>query len=181
MRSMGAMRTGPRQRAALVACLIFLAAGCGGDRGPGSSDRPSPGTPNSVPPASGPGSPDRPATSTPRPGSPNAHPGEPSPTPSPVRPRPGTTDPRPVKYTSATPGRDGRALEITWWSGVEPCHVLDRVDVAYRPDAVVVTVFEGRDPARGNEPCIEIAVRKKTVVSLGTPLDDRKVIDGAGR
>jgi hypothetical protein len=177
---MRAMHTRPRQLAAIAACLIVFATGCGGDDRPGSSGPRSPGEPNpQPPPASGTGSPDQPTSSTPDPGSPGARPGQASPTPSPVRPRPGTADPRPIRFSSATPQQGGRALEVTWWSGVEPCHVLDRVDVAYRPDAVVVTVVEGRDPKRKNEPCIEIAVRKKTLVSLKTPLGGRRVVDGA--
>jgi hypothetical protein len=112
-------------------------------------------------------------------------PSSPSPAPSavasPVRPRGGTYAPHPVQFTGVTQLRGGRELKITWWSGVEPCHVLDRVAVAETSETVRITLFEGRDPRRRNQPCVLLAVRKQTVVTLRTSLDQRKIIDGAGR
>ncbi len=52
----------------------------------------------------------------------------------------------PTAFDTATIGDDDRTLTITFWSGVEPCAVLDHVDVAYGADAVTVTLFQGSDP-----------------------------------
>lgn len=161
-----------------AACLI-TAAGCGSERPPGAQDPPGsggsgtsgpPGGTTSGPP--GPGSPDQPTSSSPRP------PGQPG-KPTLVKPRGGTERPHPVKFESAKPEAGGRTLAVTWWSGVEPCHVLDRVKVDYSSGSVEITLYEGQDPTQKHRACIEIAVRKRTLVPLRSPLDDRKVVDGA--
>jgi hypothetical protein len=174
----------PMRLTAAVACLV-AAAGCGSERPPGArgpSDsvgtavpgRPPASTPPSAP---GSGSPDEPVTSSPRP---PGGPGGRSPgVPTPIKPRGGTERPRPVKFESARPTAGGRTLEVTWWSGVEPCHVLDRVTVDYRGGSVEVTLYEGQDPTKKNRACIEIAVQKRTLVPLRTSLGDRKIVDGA--
>lgn len=189
--------THPAAIALVAIACVAGAAGCGGERpGDGAArGNGSPNTPSTRPASSRPVSP-RPGD--PQPGDPQAgdpqagdprdrptgSPDRPSarsaaPSPSPVRPRGGTYQPRPVPFSRAEPVHGGRALVIEWTSGVEPCYVLDRVDVAYRPGVVMVTLYEGRDPKRPNDPCIEIAVQKKTVVRLSSPLGERKVIDGA--
>ena len=43
-------------------------------------------------------------------------------------------------------GDDGRTVTIDFWSGVEPCYVLDHVDVGYATDEVTITLFEGTEP-----------------------------------
>ena len=96
-----------------------------------------------------------------------------------VRPRPGMADVRPVGWDKARQTPDGRKLRITYWSGVEPCNVLDRVDVAYGPDEIVVTLYEGHDPEAEDVACIEIAVKKVVVVALEQPVDGRRIVDGA--
>ena len=96
-----------------------------------------------------------------------------------VRPRSGMADLRPVGWDKARPRSSGRALRITYWSGVEPCNVLDRVDVDYSPKEITVTLFEGHDPEAGDVACIEIALLKAVVVDLEEPVDGRKIVDGA--
>ncbi len=88
-------------------------------------------------------------------------------------------DVRPVPFESAVPEGDGTRVRVTWWSGVEPCYVLDHVDVAEDAAAVVITVYEGRDPAAGDVACIELAVQKSTLVTLVEPLGKRQLVDGA--
>mgnify|MGYP001101453744 CR=1 FL=1 len=101
----------------------------------------------------------------------------PAPSPSPVRPVGGTVDPHKVPWTGAVPGPGGDTLRVTWWSGVEPCHVLDRVEVTEGTDTVTVTLWEGTtDPGAA---CIAVALEKFTEVRLAAPLGDRKVVDGA--
>lgn len=96
-----------------------------------------------------------------------------------VRPRPGMADVRPVGWDKARQTPDGRKLRITYWSGVEPCNVLDRVEVAYKAEQIVVTLFEGHDPDAEDVACIEIAVKKVVVVALEEPVDGRRIVDGA--
>ncbi|WP_433352297.1 hypothetical protein ACQP25_04290 [Microtetraspora malaysiensis] len=99
--------------------------------------------------------------------------------PAPVKPRGGTVDPHKVRWTSAKPIRNGRYLRVTWWSGVEPCTMLDRVRVKETRGKVTVTLYEGR--GKDAQMCVMIAVQKSTIVRLKAPLGDRKVIDGAVR
>jgi hypothetical protein len=101
------------------------------------------------------------------------------PQPQPVEPRPGMQDVRPTSFDTATIGDDDRSLTITFWSGVEPCSVLDHVDMAETPDAVRVTLYQGSDPSAGQVACIDIAVLKQVTVTLDHPLAGRDVVDGA--
>lgn len=99
--------------------------------------------------------------------------------PKPTRPQGHTDKPRKVRWLSAKPSKDGRSLRVTWWSGVEPCHVLDRVTVRETAKQVTVTLWEGTSSKVKNPICIAIAVQKVTTVKLKAPLGGRKVVDGA--
>ncbi len=99
--------------------------------------------------------------------------------PAPVKPQGGTIDPHKVQWTSAKPIRNGRYLRVTWWSGVEPCSVLDRVTVKEGRGKVTVTLYEGS--AEGAGMCVMLAVKKSTIVKLRAPIGDRRVADGAKR
>lgn len=99
--------------------------------------------------------------------------------PEPVEPTPGMVDLRPVSFAKASVGADGRTITIDFWSGVEPCSVLDHVDVDAGPRAVTITLVEGRDPNAGDVACIEIAMAKRVIVVLDEPLGDRTIVDGA--
>ena len=59
-------------------------------------------------------------------------------------------------------------VRLSWWSGVAPCSVLSTVDVARDGTTFTLTVREGS--AARDVACIEIAMYKATLVSLG-PLD----------
>jgi hypothetical protein len=96
-----------------------------------------------------------------------------------VEPTRGMSDVYPRAFDKADIGDDGRTLTIFFWSGVEPCYVLDHVDVDYGPSAITVTLFEGHDASAGDVACIEIALIKKVVVQLDEPVGDRRVVDGA--
>lgn len=96
-----------------------------------------------------------------------------------VEPTPGMADVRPHAFDRAVVGDDGRSVTVSFWSGVEPCYVLDHVDVAYAADAIAITVFEGHDPSAGDVACIEIALLKEVVVELEEPVGDREIVDGA--
>jgi hypothetical protein len=139
-----------------LVALLFMAVACG-ETPPTSSASPSapsnpPEQPVSVPAAS----------------------------PTPVTPVGNTLGTHKTKWISATPSADGRSLRLVWWSGVEPCTVLDRVEVAESTDKVVVTLYEGQDRRHPDAVCIAMAIQKTTTVTLSAPLGSRRVVDGAG-
>ena len=147
----------------LILAAILILAACGSPSDPGAGGAPT--------------SPDRPVTSTPEPPEPDDP--IPSPGASRVEPRPGQADVRKVgweEYSKLGP----KELEITYWSGVEPCYVLDHVDVEEDDTEVTITLFEGHSPMDEDTACIEIALLKSVVVELGSPLGKRKVTDGHG-
>jgi hypothetical protein len=123
-----------------------------------------------TPPASPTLPPDAPVTSPPDGG--GVDPGLPQ--PAFVVPQPGQLNTHPVAITSLIPTVDGRhvTVQADWVSGVEPCYVLDRVEVDTKttmsePPTVSITIalFEGSSDL--NVACIEIAAYKATLVDLG--------------
>lgn len=96
-----------------------------------------------------------------------------------VEPNPGMAGVRARGYDSATVGDDDRTVTIDFVSGIEPCSVLDHVDVAYGANAVTITLFEGYDASAGDVACIEIGVFKRVIVTLDQPLAGRDLVDGA--
>lgn len=127
---------------------------------------PNPGDPDGCPecPVSEPVDPS--ATPEPRPQNPS------------TEPRPGTDNTRAVQWESAKVHEDDVTITVTWWSGVEPCHVLDHVNVDERADRVVITVYEGSQPGYDGA-CTAQAVQKHTSVKLSAPLKGRAIADGA--
>jgi len=96
-----------------------------------------------------------------------------------VVPRPGMTDVRPVPFRSTHVEPDGWTVAVDFVAGIEPCSVLDHVDVRYGADSVTITLSEGSDPAAGQVACIMIAEFKQVIVHLDQPLGDRTIVDGA--
>ncbi|MEA2447129.1 MAG: hypothetical protein QOK47_766 [Actinomycetota bacterium] len=96
-----------------------------------------------------------------------------------VKPRPGMAGLHKVGWDKAKPRKNGRKILVSFWSGVEPCYVLDHFDVEYGAKTVTITLWEGHDPAHEDEACIEIALLKGTMVKLSEPLGDRQIVDGA--
>jgi hypothetical protein len=96
-----------------------------------------------------------------------------------VEPTPGMSGVRPRAFDEAVVAADGSSVTVFFWSGVEPCYVLDHVEVGYGADAVTITLFEGHDASAGDVACIEIALLKKVVVQLDEPVGDRRIVDGA--
>lgn len=105
-------------------------------------------------------------------------PGSPGPSPSPrvVEPRDGLVDPHPSAFDRAA-AVDEDSVRVEFSMGVEECYGLDRVDVEYGRDVVVLTLFVGRVP--GDHACIEIAEFVVTTVDLAEPLGGREIRDGA--
>jgi hypothetical protein len=82
-------------------------------------------------------------------------------------------------FDHAVVNDDGTSITVFFWSGVEPCYVLDHVDVEYGAGAITITLFEGHDASAGDVACIEIALLKKVVVELDEPTGGRPIVDGA--
>jgi hypothetical protein len=97
----------------------------------------------------------------------------------PVEPRPGMINVAPIPFDHVEVGADGRTLTVFFYSGVEPCYVLDRVDVQAGPGTITITLFQGSDPEVTNVACIDIAVLKKVVVEVDEPVGARRIVDGA--
>jgi hypothetical protein len=95
-----------------------------------------------------------------------------------VVPRPGMAGVHQVGWTRAEPQGE-RLIRVFFESGIEPCSVLDHVQVDYRPGEVVVTLFEGSDPAAKDQACIMIALSKVVEVVLDQPLGGRQIVDGS--
>lgn len=96
----------------------------------------------------------------------------------PVEPRPGMADVRARPFDRVIVNDDG-SVTLLFTSGVEPCAVLDHVNVEYGASTLTFTLFEGRDAAAGDVACIEIAVLKSVTIALEQPLDGRTIVDGA--
>ena len=82
-------------------------------------------------------------------------------------------------WDTADVSADGMHVTISFVSGIEPCAVLDHVDVTESAKSVTITLFEGHDPEAQDVACIDIAVYKQVNVDLDSPLGDRTVRDGA--
>jgi len=119
--------------------------------------------------------PDTPVSSGPITANPPPHDGGPQV----VEPRPGMADVVARPFDTATVGEDDTTVTIDFVSGIEPCSVLDRVEVRSGASTVTITLFEGHDPNAGDVACIEIGVLKRVVVQLDEPVDGRTVVDGA--
>jgi hypothetical protein len=95
-----------------------------------------------------------------------------------VVPTPGMDGVHPTSWIKAEPNADGSSVTVRFWSGVEPCYVLDHVDVAYGTHDVTITLYQGSDPSAGQVACIDIAMLKQVVVQLDQPLDGSQLVDG---
>lgn len=84
-----------------------------------------------------------------------------------VVPKPGQIDVHPIAAERLAASVTGRkvVVEITYASGVEPCYVLDSVDVQRGDHAFAITLRQGHGP--GNEVCIQLAEIVRTFTDLG--------------
>jgi hypothetical protein len=99
--------------------------------------------------------------------------------PQPVKPTGNAINVHKIRWTKAKAVSKGKKVQLTWWSGVEPCTVLDRVKVKETAKKVTITLYEGTSPKAKNMSCIMIAVEKTTTVKLRGSLGKRKIVDGA--
>lgn len=96
-----------------------------------------------------------------------------------VQPVAGATDLRKQQFESAVPA-GAQALAVRYWSGVEPCYVLGRVDVAEAAGKVTITLWTGSAPGTAGMACIQMAGYYEVIVQLQAPLGGRTVVDGGG-
>lgn len=88
-----------------------------------------------------------------------------------VVPKPGQAiDVQPVPAETLTASLDGRRLTVaaTWWSGVEPCSILDSVVVDAEEGGFAITLNEGRGPE--DVACIMIAEQHRTFIEFPADL-----------
>ncbi|MFG1697025.1 hypothetical protein [Nonomuraea sp. NPDC049309] len=147
--------------ATLLAGCLALVAGCASEQPSQPAQRVAATTPARPPVASEPVSP------------------APTKKPEAVKPQGNAINVRKVGWTKAKPVAKGRQVQLTWWSGVEPCTILDRVEVKETSKKVTITLYEGAAPKARNMACIMMAVEKTTTVKLKKPLGERKLVDGA--
>ena len=157
LRGMNDLRRHTRLGAGLLSLSMLLVA-CSAAAGPSAS----------VPPVSL--SPDVPVTAPP------SDPADPSQDPSQdpgivdgakvVVPKPGQLDVHDVSADSLTARVDGSTIVVTasWFSGVEPCNVLDTVIVAKGEGSYAITLREGHGPE--DVACIAIAELHKTEIAI---------------
>jgi hypothetical protein len=96
-----------------------------------------------------------------------------------TQPRPGQANVRARRWESASVHADDVTIDIRYWSGVEPCYVLDRVEVREEAARVVITLYEGSQP-NFDGACTEQAVERTTRIRLSSPLRSRALVDGSG-
>ena len=94
-----------------------------------------------------------------------------------VTPIPGQNGVRPIPFRRMKV--DGRMVTLSYYSGVEPCYVLDSVDVEYGQDKIIVTLMEGHSPNSEGTACIELAEFKQVTIELKEDPAGRKIVDGA--
>jgi hypothetical protein len=56
-------------------------------------------------------------------------------------------------------------LNARWWSGIEPCNVLD--SVAWKRDGTTISISVREGSGDGDLMCIDLAVYKATAIDLG--------------
>ena len=64
-----------------------------------------------------------------------------------------------------------------FYMGVEPCNLLERVEVRYGDRVVAVGAFVGAPPDSGDVACIEIAELRAVRITLEEPLRGRRLVD----
>ena len=97
-----------------------------------------------------------------------------------VIPKPGQKNPHPVRPMTLQASVHGRhvLVKVSWYSGVEPCNVLDSVNVVRSGTDIAISLMEGSSDLAVM--CIEIAQLKATIVDLGDLLPGPYTISAPG-
>lgn len=149
------LRIGRRLGAAILP-LLFVVAACGSASAPSASQAPATSPP------------DAPVTAPPvdaSPSDPNAGGGGLDGIKD-VVPKPGQLDVREISAETITAEPGDRSITVTaiWWSGVEPCNVLDTVVVADEDGGWAITLKEGHGPE--DVACIAVAEQHRTTFEI---------------
>ena len=72
---------------------------------------------------------------------------------------------------------DKNTVRVYFMSGVEPCHVLDSVKVAYAKEVIRIAVRMGSDPKQPDAACPALARFAYTDVDLTEAVGDREIVD----
>jgi hypothetical protein len=99
----------------------------------------------------------------------------------PVVPRPGQRDVRQVPIDAFTARADGSTVIVdpVWTSGVEPCTVLDHVEVTKGDGTLTIGLFEGSGPE--DVVCVAIAEQHTTRIDVpDVATGTWKIVDAAG-
>jgi hypothetical protein len=185
------MTTPTGLRSVVLGLLAVLVLGaCGSSAGPSASPAAHDSDPSAAAPSTDPGG-NAGGSSSGEPGqtdpdTPIGGPVDPGPVdpglgqPTLVIPRPGQLDTRVVGAARLEPAVDGHhvLIRVTWWSGVEPCNVLDSVKVDRSGTAITIQLIEGTGDRSAM--CIEIAQEKATIVDLGELESGTYTISAAG-
>lgn len=98
-----------------------------------------------------------------------------------VIPRPGQLNVRDVAADSLAARVDGSTIVVTatWFSGVEPCSILDQVVVTKSQGSYAITLREGNGPE--DVVCIAIAELHKTEIAIPDVAPGTyRITDGTG-
>lgn len=95
-----------------------------------------------------------------------------------LTPKAGQENLRKVTFTDVK-NVDANTLRINFTSGVEPCDVLDHVEVVETGKSVTITLWMGNAPGDGDTACPALARFVYTDVDLDSALGDREIVDGA--
>jgi ABC-type transport system substrate-binding protein len=134
--------------------LALLLVACSAAAAPSTSPRPS-------------GPPDAPVTAPPtNPADPSLDPGGIGDGAKVVVPKPGQLDVHDVSADSLAARVDGSTIIVTatWFSGVEPCSILDQIVVTKGDGSYAITLREGHGPQ--DVACIAIAELHKTEIAI---------------
>jgi hypothetical protein len=95
-----------------------------------------------------------------------------------VKPRKGMDNLHTVTIDK-TEVRGEKTIRVYFYGGVEPCSVLDSVEVSETAKTITITLRSGSDPAHPDAMCIQIAKYKAVDVTLDAPVGDREIVDGS--
>ncbi len=79
-------------------------------------------------------------------------------------------NPQPITEATVV-SSGGNEVRFAVWMGVEPCDVIDRVEVTETDASVDVEIFRGTGDIAAT--CVAMAVERIVVAELGAPLGDR--------
>ncbi|MGI8518176.1 MAG: hypothetical protein ACR2ME_07545 [Acidimicrobiia bacterium] len=79
-------------------------------------------------------------------------------------------NPQPITEATVV-SSDGNEVRFAVWMGVEPCDVIDRVEVTETDANVDVEIFRGTGDIAAT--CVAMAVERIVVVELAAPLGNR--------